>query len=53
MAGLFGNPGGEEKSTAVGADQESPAVHAKRALPFWKVYTPRNIAREIRYRLSK
>jgi hypothetical protein len=49
MAGLFENtPEGTQK----GKDDESPAARAEAKLPFWKVYTPLNIFREIRYRLS-
>jgi ectoine hydroxylase-related dioxygenase (phytanoyl-CoA dioxygenase family) len=33
-------------------DDKSPAAHAESKLPFWKVYTPINIFREIRYRLT-
>jgi len=53
MTSLFGNLNSQEKGAFVGMGQESPSVPVQKALPFWKVYTPRNIAREIRYRLTK
>jgi hypothetical protein len=53
MTSLFGNLGSQEKGAFAGMGQESASAAAKKALPFWKVYTPGNIAREIRYRLTK
>lgn len=53
MAALFDyNEDGTKKSTAANTSQESSS-RTGRELPFWKVYTPMNIFREIRYRLSR
>jgi hypothetical protein len=52
MASLFSyNPDGTKKGEYPAA--ESSDARTDGNLPFWKVYTPLNIAREIRYRISK
>ncbi len=53
MTALFGNPEIKARSTSGSTGRVSTAGQIQRALPFWKVYTPGNIVREIRYRLSK
>jgi len=51
MAALFGtNING---NYAAGRQGSRPQVKQQKNLAFWKVYTPGNIYREIRYRLSK
>ena len=52
MAVLFSHPDIGKKGTP-GSGRESSAGHSERILPFWKVYTPGNIVREIRHRLSR
>jgi ectoine hydroxylase-related dioxygenase (phytanoyl-CoA dioxygenase family) len=55
MAALFGaNLNANYNANYVAASPGSqPSANQQKKLPFWKVYTPGNIVREIRYRLSK
>lgn len=48
MTALFGGADGKKNN-----GPESSAGSQEKKLPFWKVYTPGNIIREIRYRLSR
>jgi ectoine hydroxylase-related dioxygenase (phytanoyl-CoA dioxygenase family) len=42
-----------EKGGAAGERREATAKRAEASRPLWKVYTPANIFREVRYRLSR